>query len=148
MRKSKLLKKLTAVTLSAAMVLSMSACSKSNGAGTDKKGNPITLTVFSQLANYNHNYATNIKLEVIASLFGYNSAYLGKIFNKTVGESFNSYVDKVRIDHAIELLMDNKLKVYEIAERIGYKNVDYFHKKFKKYIGVSPAEYRNKKSEE
>lgn len=53
MRKSKLLKKLTAVTLSAAMVLSMSACSKSNGAGTDKKGNPITLTVFSQLANYN-----------------------------------------------------------------------------------------------
>ena len=44
--------------------------------------------------------------------------------------------------------MDNKLKVYEIAERIGYKNVDYFHKKFKKYIGVSPAEYRNKKSEE
>lgn len=44
--------------------------------------------------------------------------------------------------------MDNKLKVYEIAERIGYKNVDYFHKKFKKYIGVSPAEYRNKKSGE
>ena len=84
-----------------------------------------------------HNYATNIKLEVIASLFGYNSAYLGKIFN--------SYVDQVRINHAIELLMDNKLKVYEIAERVGYKNVDYFHKKFKKYVGVSPAEYRNKK---
>ena len=51
----------------------------------------------------------------------------------------------MRIDHAIELLMDNKLKVYEIAERVGYKNVDYFHKKFKKYVGVSPAEYRNKK---
>ena len=51
----------------------------------------------------------------------------------------------MRINHAIELLMDNKLKVYETAERIGYKNVDYFHKKFKKYVGVSPAEYRNKK---
>ena len=106
-------------------------------------------SVLDDVLHYiDHNYATNIKLEVIASLFGYNSAYLGKIFNKTVGESFNSYVDKVRIDHAIELLMDNKLKVYEIAERIGYKNVDYFHKKFKKYIGVSPAEYRNKKSED
>lgn len=106
-------------------------------------------SVLDDVLHYiDHNYATNIKLEVIASLFGYNSAYLGKIFNKTVGESFNSYVDKVRIDHAIELLMDNKLKVYEIAERIGYKNVDYFHKKFKKYIGVSPAEYRNKKSGE
>ena len=43
--------------------------------------------------------------------------------------------------------MDNKLKVYEIAERVGYKNVDYFHKKFKKYVGVSPAEYRNKKEQ-
>jgi two-component system, response regulator YesN len=51
----------------------------------------------------------------------------------------------VRINHAIELLMDNKLKVYETAERVGYKNVDYFHKKFKKYVGVSHAEYRNKK---
>ena len=105
-------------------------------------------SVLDDVLHYiDHNYATNIKLEVIASLFGYNSAYLGKIFNKNVGESFNSYVDKVRIDHAIELLMDNKLKVYEIAERVGYKNVDYFHKKFKKYVGVSPAEYRNKKEQ-
>ncbi|CDD65847.1 putative uncharacterized protein [Firmicutes bacterium CAG:882] len=103
-------------------------------------------SVLDDVLHYiDHNYATNIKLEVIASLFGYNSAYLGKIFNKNVGESFNSYVDQVRINHAIELLMDNKLKVYEIAERVGYKNVDYFHKKFKKYVGVSPAEYRNKK---
>lgn len=51
----------------------------------------------------------------------------------------------MRTIHAIELLMGNKLRVYETAERIGYKNVDYFHKKFKKYVGVSPAEYRNKK---
>ncbi|MGN1187174.1 MAG: response regulator [Lachnospiraceae bacterium] len=106
-------------------------------------------SVLDDVLHYiDHNYATNIKLEIIAALFGYNSAYLGKIFNKTVGESFNSYVDQIRINHAIELLKDNKLKVYEIAERVGYKNVDYFHKKFKKYVGVSPAEYRNKKNEE
>ena len=36
------------------------------------------------------------------------------------------------------------MKVYEIAEAVGYKNVDYFHKKFKKYVGLSPAEYRKK----
>lgn len=106
-------------------------------------------SVLDDVLHYiDHNYATNIKLEIIAALFGYNSAYLGKIFNKTVGESFNSYVDQIRINHAIELLKDNKLKVYEIAERVGYENVDYFHKKFKKYVGVSPAEYRNKKNEE
>ena len=99
----------------------------------------------SERINYiNHNYTDNLKLETIAPLFGYNSAYLGKIFTKQVGESFNSYLDRVRIQHSKELLEKDQLKVYEIAERVGYKNVDYFHKKFKfkKYVGESPAEYR------
>ncbi len=106
-------------------------------------GNSSRDSVLDDILYYiDHNYQTNIKLETIAPLFGYNSAYLGKIFNKTVGESFNSYVDHMRIEHSKELLLQNKLKVYEIAEQVGYKNVDYFHKKFKKYVGESPAEYR------
>ena len=108
-------------------------------------GNSSRDSVLDDILYYiEHNYHTNIKLESIAALFGYNSSYLGKIFNKSVGESFNSYVDQVRIKHAIELLVENKHKVYEIAELVGYKNVDYFHKKFKKYVGESPAEYRKK----
>lgn len=106
-------------------------------------GNPSRDTVLDDILYYiDHNYKTNIKLETIAPLFGYNSAYLGKIFTKTTGESFNSYVDHMRIEHSKELLTENKLKVYEVAEQVGYKNVDYFHKKFKKYVGMSPAEYR------
>ncbi len=108
-------------------------------------GNSSRDSVLDDILYYiEHNYPSNIKLESIAALFGYNSSYLGKIFNKNVGESFNSYVDQVRIKHAIELLVENKHKVYEIAELVGYKNVDYFHKKFKKYVGESPAEYRKK----
>lgn len=91
-----------------------------------------------------HNYMNNIKLETIAPLFGYNSSYLGKIFNKKMGTSFNSYVDAVRIDESKKLLEHEPLKVYEIAERVGYQNVDYFHMKFKKYMHMSPAEYRKK----
>lgn len=106
-------------------------------------GNPSRDTVLDDILYYiDHNYKTNIKLETIAPLFGYNSAYLGKIFTKTTGENFNSYVDHMRIEHSKELLTENRLKVYEIAEQVGYKNVDYFHKKFKKYVGMSPAEYR------
>lgn len=106
-------------------------------------GNPSRDTVLDDILYYiDHNYQNNIKLESIAPLFGYNSAYLGKIFSKTIGENFNSYVDHKRIEHSKELLEENKLKVYEIAEQVGYKNVDYFHKKFKKYVGMSPAEYR------
>ncbi|MCR4992382.1 MAG: response regulator transcription factor [Lachnospiraceae bacterium] len=106
-------------------------------------GNSSRDSILDDVIYYiDHNYQNNIKLETIAPLFGYNSAYLGKIFNKAVNESFNSYVDHIRIEHSKELLKQNKLKVYEISERIGYNNVDYFHKKFKKYVGMSPAEYR------
>lgn len=106
-------------------------------------GNPTRDNILDDILYYiDHNYQNNIKLETIAPLFGYNSAYLGKIFNKATGESFNSYIDHRRIEHSKKLLLENKLKVYEVTEQVGYKNVDYFHKKFKKYVGISPAEYR------
>lgn len=112
-------------------------------------GSPTRNSVLDDILYYiDHNYQSNIKLETIAPLFGYNSAYLGKIFNKTVGESFNSYVDHIRIEHSKTLLLQNNYKVYEIAERVGYRNVDYFHKKFRKYVGESPAEFRKKSMEQ
>ncbi|MGB4657735.1 MAG: helix-turn-helix domain-containing protein [Mobilitalea sp.] len=102
-------------------------------------------SVWDDIIQYiNHNYKDNIKLESIAPLFGYNSSYLGKIFNQRMGENFNSYVDHVRINHSKKLLLQRDLKIYEIAEKVGYNNVDYFHKKFKKYLGESPAEFRKK----
>lgn len=99
--------------------------------------------VIDDILHYiNHNYTRNITLENIAPLFGYNSSYLGKIFSKKVGENFNSYLDHIRIEHSKELLLKQDMKVYEIAEKVGYRNVDYFHIKFKKYVGKTPAEFR------
>lgn len=88
------------------------------------------------------NYEKNLKLETIASSFGYNSAYLGKVFKTKIGESFNSYLDRVRIEKAKELLRDQNLKVYEISKKVGYANIDYFYYKFHKYLSQSPMEYR------
>lgn len=108
-------------------------------------GNTAKDTILYDVLFYiDHHFRENIKLEAIAPLFGYNSAYLGKIFTKNVGETFNSYVDHRRIERSRELLLENNLKVYEIAEQVGYKNVDYFHKKFRKYVGMSPAEFRKR----
>lgn len=108
-------------------------------------GNFSSDSILDDIVYYiDHNYMENIKLETIAPLYGYNSSYLGKIFNKKLGENFNSYIDHVRINHSKELLFQNNLKVYEISELVGYKNVDYFHKKFKKYVGESPAEFRKR----
>ncbi|KMK75224.1 response regulator transcription factor [Alkalihalobacillus pseudalcaliphilus] len=88
-------------------------------------------------------YNENLKLEKLADILNYNSAYLGKVFKNYTGEYFNTYLDKVRVKHAKRFLLEG-LKVYQVAEVVGYKNVDYFHLKFKKYVGFSPSEYRRK----
>ncbi|WP_276354394.1 response regulator [Cohnella caldifontis] len=88
-------------------------------------------------------YQENLKLETLAEALGYNSSYLGKLFKSVTGESFNTYLDKVRIGKAMELL-EQGMKVYQVAERVGYSNVDYFHAKFRKYVGTSPTAYRKK----
>lgn len=106
-------------------------------------GNSSSDSIIDEIVYYiMHNFSDNIKLDTIAPLFGYNSSYLGKIFNKKLGVNFNSYIDQVRINHSKELLLEKHLKVYEIAALVGYNDVDYFHKKFKKYVGSSPAEFR------
>jgi len=109
----------------------------------DSSDNSSRDSILDDILYYiDNNYQNNIKLETIAPLFGYNSAYLGKLFTKLIGENFNSYVDHRRIEHSKKLLEQQNIKVYEVSEKVGYKNVDYFHKKFKKYVGISPAEYR------
>lgn len=87
------------------------------------------------------NYSENLKLETLSGILHYNSAYLGKLFKNTTGEYFNTYLDKVRIEKAKHYLEEG-LKVYQVAEKVGYTNVDYFHSKFRKYVGISPSAYR------
>ncbi|TBL68313.1 response regulator transcription factor [Paenibacillus thalictri] len=100
--------------------------------------------VLKQLIDFVHNhYSENLKLETLADVFSYNSGYLGKMFLKYTGESFHTYLDKIRIEKATELLGQG-MKVHQVAERIGYANVDYFHRKFKRYVGVSPSSYKGK----
>jgi len=93
-----------------------------------------------------HNFDKGLTLEGVAPIFGYNSVYLGKVFNKTVGVSFNTYLNDKRIDEAKKLLDSSKLRIYEIAHKVGYNDVDYFSKKFRLKEGTSPASYRKHKT--
>lgn len=97
--------------------------------------------------NYNH----ELRLESLAEIFGYNSAYLGKVFHQHTGENFNNYLDDIRIKEAKRLLSEEDYKVFEVAEMVGYSNINYFHNKFKKYVGMSPLSFKklhNKGAEE
>lgn len=108
-------------------------------------GSTSSESVMSDILFYiKHNFSQPLKLENIAPLFGYNSAYLGKIFTQKMGMNFNAYLDQVRIEEACRLLLAGDLKVYEISSRIGFKSVDYFQIKFKRIMGESPSEYKKK----
>ena len=96
----------------------------------------------NKVINYvNRHYHDSLKLETLAKTFGYNSTYLGKAFKNATGEAFNLYIEKLRVEEAKKLLLTN-LKVYEIAERTGFKDIDSFYKKFKRNTGKSPGDYR------
>lgn len=112
---------------------------------SENVGNVYLYDVVPKILSYiDKNSNNNLKLEFISKLFGYNSAYLGRLFKDNVGDSFNLYLDKKRINNAKALLSESNLKVYQVSEKVGYKDLDYFYKKFKKYVGQSPNEYRRK----
>lgn len=88
-------------------------------------------------------YNKNLKLDTLADVFSYSSAYLGKLFKNSTGYSFNSYLDNVRMEKAKELLTQG-YKIHQVANEVGISDVDYFREKFKKHEGVSPSDYRRK----
>lgn len=113
---------------------------------SDTIGNTTSENVVKRMLSYmEKNYDKDLKLESIAKMFNYNSAYLGKVFKKEVGESFNVTLDRIRIENAKKLLIENDMKVYQVSEKVGFSNIDYFCSKFKKYVGASPKEYKKEK---
>ncbi|HWJ76823.1 MAG TPA: response regulator transcription factor [Niallia sp.] len=87
-------------------------------------------------------YREDLNLKIISEHFNYNNAYIGKKFKQETGKSYSRYLDEIRMGKAKQLLKESNLMIYEIAERTGYANLDYFYKKFKRYCGMSPNEYR------
>ncbi|MGG1516347.1 response regulator [Paenibacillus oryzisoli] len=85
-----------------------------------------------------------VTLKEVAAKFDFTPNYLGHLFKAETGMGFSDFMNDVRMKRACELLDDPRLKVYEIADRIGYKNVIYFNRSFKQATGMTPREYRKK----
>ncbi|WP_163101949.1 response regulator transcription factor [Peribacillus alkalitolerans] len=88
----------------------------------------------------------SLSLSKIANeVFYMNSDYLGKLFKKEYGENFSSFLIKLRVEKAIDLIENNgQVKMFEVAEEVGFgDNPRYFSQVFKKYTGFTPSEYKN-----
>jgi len=89
------------------------------------------------------NYHENINLKRISEEFYLNHVYLGQLFFKNYNMYFNDYLTKIRIDEAKKLLRTTDMRVYEVADKVGFKNVGYFINKFKKKVNCTPFHYRS-----
>ncbi len=88
-------------------------------------------------------YMSNlISLEYVAEKVHKNPSYISKVFKNEFDCNFSSYVTDRRLEKSKELLADPLVKVYEIAEVLGWADVSNFIKVFKKKFGISPDEYR------
>lgn len=92
----------------------------------------------------NENYAYITGMDEIADKFFISKYYLCRIFKESIGVSFVSYLNTIRIKAACELLRSEELFLSEIAIRCGFNSTPYFCKVFKDEKGVSPSEYRKR----
>ncbi|WP_278600751.1 response regulator transcription factor [Clostridium tertium] len=92
-----------------------------------------------------YNYSKNINVKDLSKKFNVNYSYLSASFTKEIGVSIVSYIAELRIKEAKKLLCNSKADIATIAEAVGYSDLQYFYRVFKKNTGKTPLAYKNLK---
>ncbi len=90
----------------------------------------------------NQNYNTALTLESVSAYIGFNPAYFSSLFKKETGKNFMEYVMELRIHNSKQLLIQTTKDIADIAMEVGYTDLKYFSKLFKKISGLNPSEFR------
>ncbi len=110
----------------------------------EETGQPNTGIVAKAMAFIHERYAQEITLQMVADHVHVSKNYFSVLFKKQTNQNFIDYLIQLRIEKAKSLLPNKSLKIYEVAERAGFNDVKYFSKLFKKVVGSTPAEYRER----
>lgn len=90
-------------------------------------------------------YSNDLSVNDISDKLEVTSSYLSKLLKKETGLSFIDYLTNVRIKKAMCIMEDPSIKIYDVAELVGYSNQHYFCRAFKKVVGISPTEFKRGK---
>ena len=99
-------------------------------------------TVKNILDYLNGHYNEDLTLDSVADKFHMSKTYVSRILKRYTNQSFLQLLISKRMDSARKMIVEDKYKLYEIAERVGYNDFSYFIQVFKKKYGVTPNEYR------
>ena len=101
-------------------------------------------TILKAIAYIRENYANKISQEEVANYLSITPEYLSTLFHREMNKNFSAFVNEFRVSHAKRLLTGSNLKIYEIAEQVGFTDTKYFNRVFKDIEGVSPKEFRER----
>jgi len=103
-----------------------------------------TNKVISNINKYiEENLQDDISLVRLAEIVHFNPSYLSRLYKQTTGKTLSEYIKEVKIKKAMEMLKQDEIKIYEIADSIGFKNPSYFTRFFKSITNMTPQEYRD-----
>jgi len=89
-----------------------------------------------------NNLDAPLSLEMVSEIFSVNASYLSKAFKDEKDETFTSYVNRLRLEKARELILSSDMKIEDIALKVGFNSTNYFIKKFKEMYGTTPGLYK------
>lgn len=102
------------------------------------------LRIKSILDYIEDNFHQKISLKELADLTFMTEVSFCKYFKKQFNRSFTNYLNEFRIRKVCVMLQNTDHKLLEVAMKCGYENMSFFHRQFKKYVDMSPQEYRKK----
>lgn len=114
--------------------------SKKNVPGKDLKSLEKMKLILKYIENH---YMEKITIADIAQEVGLSSSHFMKYFKNTMGTSFIEYLNEYRLTMASRLLVSSDSSILAIASEVGFDNLSYFNRSFKKRFGQTPREYRN-----
>jgi AraC-like DNA-binding protein len=87
------------------------------------------------------NYMNEIQLEKIAQLINLNKSSFCRYFKSRTNKTFSEFLNEIRIAHACKLLTDNNKNITQVCYEVGYNNISYFNRQFKRITGKNARQY-------
>ena len=85
----------------------------------------------------------NLSLEVLSEQFSLSVSYVSKLFKTYTGEGFKSYLHRLRMERAKQLLLEHNMAIKDLPPMIGFDSCSYFIRCFKTYTNMTPERYRD-----